>query len=297
MSYNNVPPYSVALRAHVPLPHITSHFDQPSSLFDPDFIQFFNCSDVPTPPTEEYVVFTSQVDFMDRTFSQYRLDLDEIKLKTDDFFPSSVDLHPGYPVKAFCPTDEAPRGILVSEYNLHQWAEGSTAESNVGFAYNGRVKCPFAIPYDYCITSPVTLGDEKILLPFSIRIWRRDPFLTLREIRLFIQQNRQFYLPSRYCTTKEPFTLSTFQKLCRPFKVDERGTLIHKATGFEVVMGSASTIYEQGITHVFNLYGQYWHHLTPFRLNGMVTDYLKRWVVDGEFLAEYWLERLLRSSD
>ncbi|KAL0064713.1 hypothetical protein AAF712_008257 [Marasmius tenuissimus] len=290
MSYNNVPPYSAALRAQVPLPHIISHFDQPSSLFELDFVQFFNCSDAQTPPTEEYVIFTSHDGFKDKTFSQYRLDLEDIEYKTHDFFPSDDGY--GWLTEAFCPTNEAPRGILVSEYNLHQWAEGSTTESIVGFAYNGRVKCPFSIPYEYCITSPVTLGNERLLLPFSIRIWCRDPYLTLREIRLFIQHNCAFYVPHRYRSHREPFTISRFESYCKPFYVDNSGELFHKASGYKVAMGSASKLYEEGVRHVFYLFSHYWHHIIPRNLNEMVMTHKQLWFVDGEFLAEYWVDRI-----
>ncbi|KAK1218942.1 hypothetical protein PQX77_018349 [Marasmius sp. AFHP31] len=293
MSFSGVPPiFSVNTKAHLSLPHLISCFNESTSLLDFDSVHFLNCSDAQTPPMEEYRVYTAVDPSLDKTFSQYQLDLAELEYKTIEYLPSWDPEAKEYAIKSYSPTHKAPRGILVSEYNLNQWVEGCTTESNVGFAYNGRVKCSFSIPYDYLITSPVTLGDEVVSLPFTIRVFRRDPFLTLWEIRLFIQHNCRFYLPPRYCDGKEPFTLSRFKAYCKPFKVDEEGALVHKGTGFKVVMGSATAMYEQGICHFYNLYGSFWHHFTADRLNDMVMKHLERWFVDGELLAAYWLERL-----
>ncbi|KAK1221758.1 hypothetical protein PQX77_015457 [Marasmius sp. AFHP31] len=290
------PIFSINTKVHLSLPHIISHFNESTTLLDFDLIHFLDNSNAQTPPTEEYRVFSSTGSSLDKTFSQYQLDLADIEYKNIEYLPSWNPEADGYYYKSYSPTHKAPRDILISECNLHQWVEGCTSESNVGFTYNDRVKCSFSIPYDYLITAPVAFGDEIVHFPFTIRVFRCDPFLTLREIRLFIQHGCRFYLPPRYCDGKEPFTLSRFKSYCKPFKVDEEGVLVHKGTGFKVVMGSTTAIYKQGICHFYNLYGSFWHHLTADHLNVMVMNHLVRWFVDGELLAAYWLERLSRGA-
>ncbi|KAL0056522.1 hypothetical protein AAF712_016873, partial [Marasmius tenuissimus] len=81
MTFYGVPSYFFpAPKAHLSLPHLISKFEESSSLLDFDFVQFFNCSDAQTPPTEEYRVFTTKV-HTDKTFSQYQLDLSELEFK------------------------------------------------------------------------------------------------------------------------------------------------------------------------------------------------------------------------
>ncbi|KAL0066326.1 hypothetical protein AAF712_006584 [Marasmius tenuissimus] len=293
MSFYGVPSiFFPAPKAQLSLPHLISNFNKSSSLLDFDFVQFLNGSDAQTPPTEEYRVFMTAV-LTDKTFSQYQLDLSDLELKTPVWIASWDPKGGSHRIHFEYPTHQAPQGILVSEYNLHQWVEGSTAQSEVGFAYNGRVKCSFSVPYDYLVTAPVAFGDEIISLPFSVCIFRRDPFLTLREIRLFLQYKcSRSVLPSRYGTRKEPFTFSRFKLYCAPFEVDNYGELFHKATGYKVAMGSASALYERGVRHVYYLFSHYWHHLTAVNLNEMVVTHMQLWFVDGDLMAEYWLDRL-----
>ncbi|KAL0568973.1 hypothetical protein V5O48_012998 [Marasmius crinis-equi] len=266
---------------NVPVPWFMVDRPQDSILLSSRLIQLMIDADFPSLVTSEdyeLVVYEEPNGFR---WTQYQYDLAELDRPLNDY----------------CPMDQLIRGVFVSENNFVEWVRASTTNTMAGFAYAGEAKLSFCTPYDYELPLPTLLGDELITLPFVIRIWRRDCFLSNREVRLFLQNNSDVFIPPRYHSDVSPFTPQDFKKLCRPFGLGDNLSLAHLDSGFDVVMGNAALKYEHMVTAIAPSLGFLPLQMSVSEFNEIMLVNLEKYTIDGEVFAEYWLSRMQRALE
>ncbi|KAK1219039.1 hypothetical protein PQX77_018252 [Marasmius sp. AFHP31] len=155
------PILSVNTKVHLSLPHIISHFNESTTLLDFGFIHFLNNSNAQTPPME-YRIFSSTSSSLDKTFSQYQLDLADIEYKNIKYLPSWDPEADGYHYKSYLPTHEAPR----VDFGRRRSIPKVLASSALGHKHPSQVGTPAGRA-----STPVTVPERIALVNGSYYLW------------------------------------------------------------------------------------------------------------------------------
>ncbi|KAL0060062.1 hypothetical protein AAF712_013138 [Marasmius tenuissimus] len=207
--------------------------------------------------------------------SQHVYELEAITYSKDDFGPE----------------DDLTIGLVESHDNLEKWMTAG-GWTGLGFCYAGEKKLDFSIPYDYEVSVPVLFGEELITVPVTVRLWRRDYYLTERELRLYVNNNQSLnVLPTRYGGVQEPFTEKRFQKFAAHFWWDQSG-FYEKSTGLPVSMGNGAFFFEATVREVYTLcyWRRWWKSWTAEQLAMRIMKKARLWIPDAVVYAEYFQE-------
>ncbi|KAL0057004.1 hypothetical protein AAF712_016378 [Marasmius tenuissimus] len=204
-----------------------------------------------------------------------------------DFSPSV--LSPFYVPSPPCDTREVTAGVEETVPNLNEWmrADGWVTTS-IGFGYAGTKKLDFSVCFEYCLGVHVTMGEEFISVPVTLRIWRRDCFLYLRELVLYVSSPSDRHIPARYSTS--PLLSDIFKSFAKRFKWNGR-KVIEKKSGLRVFTSNAALKFRKTVEWMLEdkYWRMRWSTLTPKVLAGQVMVLADAWMADAEVYAEYWL--------
>ncbi|KAL0564914.1 hypothetical protein V5O48_017121 [Marasmius crinis-equi] len=271
---------SVSMTVPIPWWEVDRPVD--SILLSSRFVQLLIDADLPASVTSEtYDLVVTEEDDGNR-WSQYCYDIAELDRPNNDY----------------CPMDQITRGVFVNEHNFVEWVRGNTTTTNVGFVYSGEAKLSFCTAYDYELPLPTLLGDELVTLPFVVRVWRRDSFISNRDVRFYVQNScRDAFVPARYRSDLSPFTPQDFYRLCKPFGLGDDFALAHLDTGFDLVMGSAARTYENMVTVIAPHLGFTPLDMSVAEFDDIIRLNLGKYTIDGEVFAEYWLTRMCKALE
>ncbi|KAK1234067.1 hypothetical protein PQX77_002737 [Marasmius sp. AFHP31] len=267
--------------------HPEFHLKSDYSFLSQSFLDLINESDAPRPPDLiDTFIHISDVPG-EVTCFQKRLDVSELDLQ----LKSRKNPDPQY-----CNVREVKAGVEETGFNLEHWiGSNGWVETTVGFAYVSENKHDFSISFDYCVGVFVQMADEFISVPINIRVWRRDVFLTMRELSLYVASPTVNHIPIRYSKHSSPLGSKMFKTFANRFSWDGE-LLTEKRTGLVVRMAQGARKFRMVVEEMWmdEYWRQRWSTFTPESLARQVMVMADEWILDAEVYAEYWLTNAAR---